>query len=220
MSSQHPVEEEACPLVRTLGPTGQSLGPAQLVATTQFARLAEARVHMGASQVFLKEIHFNAFSGEDRASGQGFLFLVGLFDLVGRAGLQVVQAATSHLRGLPLGLLRATTAPDTRSWPPQTPHGSRRSSAPARHSVRTGQVWHKDFASSTSAGDSAKKSSGSLVRQGRLEASVRSLASASMTLSVMLFTSSEFSSWSDNEKAAVPSLGIRGLEVPVMTVIC
>jgi hypothetical protein len=35
-----------------------------------------------------------------------------------------------------------------------------------------------------------------------------------------LFTSFEFSSWSDNEKAAVPGLGIRGLEVPVMTVIC
>ena len=120
------------------------------------------------------------------------VFLVGCsFRLGGLSS--VVQAATSHLRGLPLGRLRATTAPDTSSWPPHTPQGSRRSSAPARHSARTGQVWHKDFASSTSAGDSAKKSSGSLIRHGRLDASVRSLAtSASMTLSVMLFTSSEF----------------------------
>src|SRR5918995_2392696 len=96
-------------------------------------------------------------------------------------------AATSVLRGRPRGRLRATTVPDTNSSPPQTPQGSRRSYAPARHCDRTGHSWHSDLASSTSAGDSANQSSGS-VRHG-IAASVttarsRTLASITMVTSL------------------------------------
>src|SRR3954447_17491378 len=75
--------------------------------------------------------------------------------------------STGFLRGRPRGRLRATTTPPMNSSPPQTPQGSRRSSAPARHSLRIGQSTHSAFAVSTSAGDSAKNSSGSASRQGR-----------------------------------------------------
>src|SRR3954469_25414984 len=77
-------------------------------------------------------------------------------------GWVVVQAAVtvSLLRGRPRGRLRGTTTPWTNSSPPHTPHGAERSSAPARHSAFSGQVVQSDFAYSTSAGDSAKKSSG------------------------------------------------------------
>ena len=44
-------------------------------------------------------------------------------------------APTGYFRGRPRGRLRATTTPPMNSSPPQTPQGSRRSSAPARHSV-------------------------------------------------------------------------------------
>src|SRR5215813_5979518 len=47
------------------------------------------------------------------------------------------------------------------SSPPHTPHGSLRSTAPARHAGRIGQSLHSDLASSTSSGDSAKNKSGS-----------------------------------------------------------
>ena len=53
-----------------------------------------------------------------------------------RAGERTHQAATGFLRGRPRGRLRATTTPWTKSCPPQTPHGSRRSRAPARHSLQ------------------------------------------------------------------------------------
>src|SRR5262245_44073326 len=47
------------------------------------------------------------------------------------------------------------------SSPPHTPHGSLRSTAPARHAGRIGQSLQSDLASSTSSGDSAKNKSGS-----------------------------------------------------------
>ena len=75
-------------------------------------------------------------------------------------------SASGYFRGRPRGRLRATTTPPTNSSPPQTPQGSRRSSAPARHASRIGQSRHSALASSTSAGDSAKNSSGSASRQG------------------------------------------------------
>jgi predicted unusual protein kinase regulating ubiquinone biosynthesis (AarF/ABC1/UbiB family) len=71
------------------------------------------------------------------------------------------HARTSLLRGRPRGRFRGTTTPCTNSSPPQTPHGSRRSTAPWRQASRTGQVVHRDLAYSTSAGVSAKKTSGS-----------------------------------------------------------
>ena len=52
------------------------------------------------------------------------------------------QAATSSFRGRPRGRLRGTISPRRNSSPPQTPHGSRRSSAPARHAIRAGQPRH------------------------------------------------------------------------------
>src|ERR1017187_5347401 len=74
---------------------------------------------------------------------------------------RTAHAATSVLRGRPRGRLRGTTSPRRNSWPPQTPHGSRRSKAPARQARRAGQSRHSSLADSTSWGDSAKNSSGS-----------------------------------------------------------
>src|SRR5450759_1197382 len=79
------------------------------------------------------------------------------------------QAATGSLRGRPRGRLRATIAPWTKSSPPQTPHGSARSSALARHSARTGHAPHRALANSTSAGRSANQSSASYSRPGMSE---------------------------------------------------
>src|SRR5580704_17148115 len=95
--------------------------------------------------------------------------------LVGRAALPrspvtaatvlpaTAYAATSVLRGRPRGRLRGTIAPRMSSSPPQTPQGSRRSSAPVRHAIRARQSRHIAFACSRSCGDSAKNSSGSSV---------------------------------------------------------
>ena len=79
--------------------------------------------------------------------------------------------ATSSLRGRPRGRLRGTTAPRSKISPPQTPHGSCRSTAPARHSTRSGQSPQSDLASSSSAGESANHRSGSNFRQGRFASS-------------------------------------------------
>src|SRR5919106_3199533 len=78
----------------------------------------------------------------------------------GWVGVRQAAVTVSLLRGRPRGRLRGTTTPWTNSSPPHTPHGSERSSAPARHSAFSGQVVQRDLAYSTSAGDSAKKSSG------------------------------------------------------------
>lgn len=64
-------------------------------------------------------------------------------------------------RGRPRGRFRATISPWTTSCPPHTPHGSRRSWALARHASWIGQLMHSDLAYSTSAGCSAKNTSGS-----------------------------------------------------------
>src|SRR5665811_1756397 len=79
------------------------------------------------------------------------------------------QAATGSLRGRPRGRLRATIDPWTKSSPPQTPHGSSRSSALARHSARTGHAPQRVLASSTSAGRSANQSSALYSRHGMSE---------------------------------------------------
>ena len=87
-----------------------------------------------------------------------------------RVGARVVapvpQAATSFLRGRPRGRLRGITTPWRNSSPPQTPQGSRRSRAPARHSARTGQSWQAPWRARRRCGDSAKNSSGLLTRHG------------------------------------------------------
>ena len=62
------------------------------------------------------------------------------------------------LRGLPRRRLRATTAPPWNSSPPQTPHGSPRSSAPARQQPRWEQEAHSLFAHSISPASSEKNS--------------------------------------------------------------
>jgi len=59
------------------------------------------------------------------------------------------QAATTSLRGRPRGRLRAMTAPRSRISPPQTPHGSSRSSASLRHWRRIGQSAHSALACSS-----------------------------------------------------------------------
>lgn len=58
------------------------------------------------------------------------------------------------LGGRPRGLLRAMIAPWWKISPPQTPHGSARSSAPARQAVRSGQGRQCALACSSSAGSS------------------------------------------------------------------
>ena len=76
------------------------------------------------------------------------------------------QAATSSFRGRPRGRLRGTTCPRRNSSPPQTPQGSLRSRAPLKQAIITGHSRQSAFAASTSAGASAKNSSGSS-RHGR-----------------------------------------------------
>lgn len=82
------------------------------------------------------------------------------------------QAATSSLRGRPRARLRGAMSPRKNSSPPQTPQGSRRSAAPARHAARARQPPHSDLASSTSSGDSAKNRSGSS-EHGRRSGAIR-----------------------------------------------
>ena len=77
-------------------------------------------------------------------------------------------------RGRPRGRLRAITTPWSKISPPQTPHGSPRSSAAARHCWRIGQSTHSALACSSSSGRSAKNRSGSPVWQGRLSMMVGS----------------------------------------------
>ena len=84
------------------------------------------------------------------------------------------QAATS-LRGRPRGRLRGTTTPATTSWPPQTPHGSRRSSAPARQASRSGQGDAQRLGGLDVGGDSANQRSGSLGPAGQDGESDRSV---------------------------------------------
>src|ERR1022692_515369 len=90
------------------------------------------------------------------------------------------QAATSDLRGLPRARFRGTTSPRRNNSPPQTPHGSLRSTAPARQIILTGQSPHSDFASSTSSGDSAKNRSGSSAH-GSVRTPVTSGSTAGLT---------------------------------------
>src|SRR5262245_44366465 len=145
---------------------------------------------MSAGQVFMHEIHLVAPCRVSLGHQLGLFLWLGEPVCRSRVCRLQAQAAASHLRGLPLGRLRGTTTPLMSSSPPHTPHGSLRSSAPARHSLRTGQGRHSAFASSTSDGDSAKNSSGSFVRQGSSRAALSSLAmSASRTLIVICVTS-------------------------------
>src|SRR5690606_10895999 len=82
------------------------------------------------------------------------------------------QAATGCLRGRPRGRLRAMITPRWKISPPQTPHGSPRSSAPARHASRTGQPAHSRLARSRYAGASANHRSGSPAWQGKLRSAL------------------------------------------------
>src|SRR5699024_9786042 len=68
--------------------------------------------------------------------------------------------------GRPRARLWTTILPPMRISPPHTPHGSDRSTAPARHSARAGHSWQSALAASRSRGDSEKNSSGSLVWHG------------------------------------------------------
>lgn len=63
------------------------------------------------------------------------------------------------LGGRPRGLLRARMAPWWKISPPQTPHGSARSSAPARQAARSGHCWQHALACSSSSGSSENHSS-------------------------------------------------------------
>lgn len=73
---------------------------------------------------------------------------------------------TSTLRGRPRPLFWATTAPSTMISPPQTPQGSARSSAPARHDAAIGHCAHRALATAMMGACSANQSSGSSLRHG------------------------------------------------------
>src|SRR5439155_5905203 len=60
--------------------------------------------------------------------------------------------------GRPRGRLKASTFPFRKSWPPHTPHGSRRVSAPSRHSSRSGHFSQIALARAMSSSCSEKNS--------------------------------------------------------------
>src|SRR4051794_23878496 len=132
----------------------------------------------------------------------------------GHGGGSATHAAAS-LRGRPRGRLRGITTPERNSSPPQTPHGSRRSRAPARHSARTGQSWHSAFASSTSLGDSAKYSSGFSLRHGSSASSIVEVSTTLMLICHLLVTlvSKLSVDWfRETQRPRIPWCGFRGLE--------
>ena len=125
------------------------------------------------------------------------------YDDLQKGVAQAAGHAGSFFRGRPRGRFRGITTPCRNSSPPQTPQGSRRSSAESRHRARTGQSLHSALANSTSWGDSANHRSESLTRHGSSSSSTWSAASwswlrvissaapslRSRTVMVMLFTS-------------------------------
>jgi hypothetical protein len=76
------------------------------------------------------------------------------------------------LGGRPRGLLRAMMAPWCKISPPQTPHGSARSSASDRQAVRSGHCWQRTLACSSSSGSSENHISPPPRWQGSRSASV------------------------------------------------
>src|SRR6478609_6058862 len=155
-----------------LGPSVRPVGDDETVLTLAADCLLETLCRMGTRQVLMHELHLGAPVRNDvLVDGAGRL---GGLDVQSDHARTRAHAATSDLRGRPRGLLRGTTTPWTNHSPPQTPQGSARSSAPARQSRRAGQVVQSDLAYSTSAGESAKNSSGSLTRQGSCSSATRS----------------------------------------------
>ena len=134
-------------------------------------------------------------------------------------GTRAGQADSSLFRGRPRGRLRGTTTPCTTSSPPQTPHGSRRARASARHRDRSGQLRHSALAASTAAGDSAKNRSGSsVVQQG---SNTGSGSASCPGRSEVADTCGHFrarSRWSEKtERPRIPD-GFRGLDGVGLTI--
>src|SRR5882757_3392120 len=150
-----------------LGLALQPLGGEQAQGPSFVFGLAQSLLHLGTSQSFWHELHFEVpvlvrhegvggTCGElterrGHRSHEGLILGVcGVLvlrvvcqravDGAEGAGLAGVHATTAFLRGRPRGRLRGTTTPWMNSSPPQTPQGSRRSLAPARQASRTGQV--------------------------------------------------------------------------------
>ncbi|KHF45692.1 hypothetical protein MINT15_09090 [Saccharomonospora viridis] len=96
-------------------------------------------------------------------------------------GVRAVVGTTGCLRGRPRGRFLSTITPFSKISPPQTPHGSRRASAPARHDALTGQSPHRYFARSSSAGASANHRSASPERHGRAASGEATESSSSAT---------------------------------------
>jgi hypothetical protein len=81
--------------------------------------------------------------------------IIGVEELsLGRGGLAAGPIPSGCLRGRPRGRFCSTVTPLTKIWPPHTPQGSRRASAPTRHGDCIGQCRQWFFASSSSAGRS------------------------------------------------------------------
>ena len=82
-------------------------------------------------------------------------------ETVGSCTFATAVEQRPSLRGRPRGRLRLTIEPRSKISPPQTPQGSARSSAAARHWRRIGQLAQSILARSRSAGVSANHKSGS-----------------------------------------------------------
>src|SRR5208282_4874219 len=107
---------------------------------------------------------------------------VGMID---RKPFDSPQLARAARPGWPRGLLCAIILPLSNISPPQTPKGSARSTAPARHGSRSGHAWHDALASSRSAGCSENHSAALSLQGSGLPSSPARLASAASEMLVM-----------------------------------
>ncbi len=164
--SQRASEGETRLLRGLLGPAAESASEEQLVPLTPVMRLSQARGHLCAREFFLHEIH-------GCTSVRVGLHVCCFLRDEAYAAMGSRGSSCWFFRGRPRGRFRGITTPWRNSSPPQTPQGSRRSSAPSRHMDRTGQSRQSVLANSTSEGDSANHSSGLLARHGSSSSSTR-----------------------------------------------
>src|SRR5918993_2927789 len=143
---------------RALRATSRAASQVEATSTGGRGGLRLHLAHPAARQILFEHVHGDSFwmSGRSLWHEEGPVEL----DASGR------RHAATTLRGRPRGRLRAMTAPRSKISPPQTPHGSPRSRAPARQALRMGQSPHRLLACSSCAGLSANHSSGSSTRHG------------------------------------------------------
>ncbi len=173
------------PVRRQPGPCGQVLPHArggQLRRQPGVPGLLFAPAHMFARQRFIHDVHLWAPRGLRCmvASGRHWQRSRSCCARQRRARRRSIRRPLRCGRscaGRPRGRLRAMTAPRSKISPPQTPHGSRRSSAPARQARRAGQSRHSALAAPARPGRRRTRGRRPATRQGT--SSGHSLASGS-----------------------------------------